>query len=101
MNRLESFKAKAEDTIFCKGDPSTYFYVIVRGSVEISNWADGQPNKTLTIGNCFGDLGIYNKTTRSATATALEDCELVGLPNQNFLKISLELSKRAQNDVFR
>jgi CRP-like cAMP-binding protein len=33
MNRLESFKAKAEDTIFCKGDPSTYFYVIVRGSV--------------------------------------------------------------------
>ena len=36
MNRLESFKAAQGQLIFAKGDPSNYFYVVVKGEVEIS-----------------------------------------------------------------
>lgn len=37
---------------------------------------------------------------RSATAKALSKTCLVGLKKENFLRISLELSKRAQAEVF-
>ncbi len=39
MNRLENFEARPEQTIFKKGDPSNYFYIIIQGSIEISHWS--------------------------------------------------------------
>lgn len=45
-------------------------------------------------------MGIYNKASRSATATAITQVELLGLKKDNFLRFSMELSKRAQREVF-
>jgi CRP-like cAMP-binding protein len=65
--------------------------------VEISEWALGEGSKVITRGDCFGDMGIYNKAVRSATATALSTVCLMGLKKANFLRFSLELSKRGQS----
>lgn len=100
MNRLENFEARPEQTIFKKGDPSNYFYIIIQGSIEISHWAEGQRSKILSRGSYFGDLGIYSKASRSATAKAITAAYLVGLRKENFLRISLQLSRRAQAEVY-
>jgi CRP-like cAMP-binding protein len=101
MNRLEKLSANPNQVIFRKGDPSAYFYIIIKGKVEISEWAEGEGTKTIARGDCFGDMGIYNKASRSATATAVTKVEVLGLKKENFLRVSLELSKRAQREVFQ
>ena len=85
----ENFEATVNQVIFKKGDPSSYFYIIISGSIRISDWAEGEDSKTLYRGSYFGDLGIYSKATRSATATAETTSYLVGLKKENFLRISL------------
>ena len=45
-------------------------------------------------------MGIYNKANRSATAKAVSTVFLLGLKKENFLRFSLELSKKAQSEVF-
>ena len=79
MSRLESLQANKGQTIFKKGDPSTYFYIITRGNVEISDWASGERSKVISRGESFGDMGIYNKACRSATATPVSHVYLLGL----------------------
>ena len=71
MNRLECLEANTNQVVFKKGDPSTYFYIIIQGKLEVSEWAEGEGSKTISRGDCFGDMGIYNKARRSATVTAL------------------------------
>jgi CRP-like cAMP-binding protein len=99
MNRLESFKTLPKQVIFKKGDPSDYFYIIIHGTIQISDIAEDKV-KTISRGTYFGDIGIYSKATRSATATSVTTTHLLGLKKENFLRISLELSKRAQAEVF-
>ena len=79
MSRLESLQANKGQTIFKKGDPSTYFYIIIQGNVEISDWASGERSKVISRGESFGDMGIYNKACRSATATPVSHVYLLGL----------------------
>ena len=43
----------------------------------------------LSRGDCFGDMGIYNKAVRSATATAASGVHLLGLKKEKFLRVSL------------
>ena len=51
----------------------------MRGNVEVSDWALGENSKLISRGECFGDMGIYNKATRSATVTAASTVYLLGL----------------------
>jgi CRP-like cAMP-binding protein len=58
INKLEKFVAEPGETIFKKGDPANYFYIIVEGVVQISGFAEGFEPKNLGRGECFGDLSI-------------------------------------------
>ena len=45
-------------------------------------------------------MAIYNKTLRSANAKALENCKLLGLRKDHFLRVTMELSKSSHQEVF-
>ena len=45
-------------------------------------------------------MAIYNKTLRSANAKALENCKLLGLRKDHFLRVTMELSKISHQEVF-
>jgi hemolysin D len=68
----------AGQLIFREGQPSTFAFLIVSGSVVVTK---GSPKgkmrlATLGAGEMFGEMGILDGSVRSATATAGEDTVL-------------------------
>lgn len=89
MPRFDMFRQQtngqsfgAGETIFRKGDPRTYMFVVLEGEVEI---AIG--NKVLEIvqpSGIFGEMAMIDGSPRTATATARSDCKLVPIDQQRF-----------------
>ncbi len=65
---------EAGEIIFREGDPADYAYVIHAGRVEIAKETGTGP-LTLALlgeGDMFGEMGVLDAATRSATARAVE-----------------------------
>lgn len=81
MSKTTYTKAfKKGEVIFKEGDAGECAYLIDSGSVEIqvSNLDDNStPVANLGVGDIFGEMAIIDGAIRSATAVALEGCELV------------------------
>ncbi|MFN3201787.1 MAG: Crp/Fnr family transcriptional regulator [Bradymonadia bacterium] len=76
----------AGSVLFREGDQSREMYVIVSGRVRISKQVR-QVDKviaTLPVGEFFGEMATLNRHPRSATATVLEDAELLVVPPEAF-----------------
>ena len=72
---MKSVMFGAGQTIFSQGDPSTYSYHILAGSVDIVVVGrDGKEKRVATVGTgeVFGEMGIIDPAPRSATAIARE-----------------------------
>jgi CRP/FNR family transcriptional regulator, cyclic AMP receptor protein len=75
--------------LFHEGDPGQEMYVIQSGRVELTR-AIGNEQKTLavlTTGEFFGEMALINHRPRSATATVLEDSQLLVLDKPTFEKM--------------
>jgi len=88
--------AEPNQIIFSKNDDSDYFYIVVEGLVCISDFGDNLGSKFIERGHYFGDLGLVNKAKRSATAKAIMKTKLLALKKDDFLRVSLELSRKIQ-----
>ncbi|MDK2956367.1 MAG: hypothetical protein PWQ57_1863 [Desulfovibrionales bacterium] len=71
-------------TIFKEGQPSNVAYMIKKGSVNICKNIN---NKKIILaklreGEIFGEMGVINKSQRTADAEAAEYCDLVILTEQ-------------------
>ena len=72
-----------DEILFEEGDPATAAFVIASGAVRISKAVLVESDRTLAVlrtGTFFGEAGVIDASPRSATATALETCEIVALP---------------------
>ena len=69
----------AGTVLFREGDPGREMYVIVSGRVRISKRVRDveKAMTTLPAGEFFGEMAILNDRARSATATVIEDAELM------------------------
>jgi CRP/FNR family transcriptional regulator, cyclic AMP receptor protein len=77
----ESFAAGAK--IFDEGDAADRVYLVKEGGVELTTGA----NHVLEIvgpGGIFGEMAVIERDTRSATAVAQTDCELVMIDRRRF-----------------
>ena len=80
----------AGDVIFHEGADGDGLYVIGAGLVQIA--ARSTPERThilsrMEAGDYFGEMSIFDGGTRSASATALEDCELNFVPMEAVLEL--------------
>jgi CRP/FNR family cyclic AMP-dependent transcriptional regulator len=70
------------EVIFAEGDSGDRLYVVIDGKVKLGvTSTDGREN-LLSVqgpGEMFGELSLFDPGPRTATATALTDCTLVGL----------------------
>jgi S1-C subfamily serine protease/rhodanese-related sulfurtransferase len=109
LGDVERRKFKAGEVIFHEGDdPHGEAYVIHAGAVEIRRRFDGT-EKTLTRlgeGELLGDLGLFRKAPRSASAVAAGDTELLIIKDErlewlirNRPQLTIELLKRLSNMV--
>ncbi len=80
---------RKDSVIFKEGDPGNLVYIIQSGRVQITK-ALGERTKVLSVlsrGEFFGEMALISDRPRSATATALEDCRLLGINSEMFFKI--------------
>jgi MFS family permease len=80
---LTTETASAGTAVVREGEVSDRFLVIVSGRVEVT--LDGEHVRFEGPGEFFGEIGLLRDVPRTATVTALDDCELAGLTREDFL----------------
>lgn len=75
----------AGSVIFECGDPADAVYVVLSGRVRIST-GEEDDDTIAEVGPCdyFGEQAALLRTTHSASAMAVEDCELMVIPKEYF-----------------
>lgn len=91
LEKLKSIAQKLEykkgDIIFCEGDPGDSMYLIQEGRIRLSYFISSDMEKTLLIldqDSLFGEMALIGVGTRSAKATAEEDCTLLAFQQASF-----------------
>ncbi len=77
---------KKGEFLFKEGDKAVHLYLIHSGKVQISKKI-GETNEEIQIlgeGEFVGEMSLINSAPRSATAIALEDCELISMDKESF-----------------
>ncbi|MEO7130596.1 MAG: MFS transporter, partial [Dermatophilaceae bacterium] len=78
----------AGERIIAQGDESDALWILADGTLTIS--AVSLDGKTLTLPDVVapgyvGELGLMNRTARSATVVTAEECRLVRIPGDEFI----------------
>lgn len=72
--------------LFREGDPGEEMYVIQSGRVQLTRRVRGREAHLATLppGEFFGEMAIVNNRPRSATATVIDDAELLVIDARTF-----------------
>ena len=105
LNELEKIihhrTYKTDEKVFFEGEPGVGMYVIQEGNVGIDKTEpDGKLKRlaSLSKGEFFGELALLDESPRSATATALEDTQILGLFRPDLLEL-IERKPRLGNKL--
>ncbi|MEI7429385.1 MAG: Crp/Fnr family transcriptional regulator [Betaproteobacteria bacterium] len=74
--------------VFEKGDPGSQMFAILQGRVKISSFSEDGKEVIFAIlesGDFFGETSLLDDLPRSATCTAIEDCQMITLERKNFI----------------
>ena len=89
---------RAGEAIFEKGDVGFELLVIKQGDVELR--IGERVLKTLGTGDIFGEMALVDDSTRSASAIALSEVEIVPISEKQFVDLIRETPSFAL-DVMR
>ena len=80
----EWVSVSAGTDVVAQGDDADSYYLVASGqlSVTIDGVVRAQP---LATGDGFGEIALLNRVARTATVTALEECELLVVSSADFL----------------
>jgi CRP-like cAMP-binding protein len=69
-----------------EGEPGTSFYILVRGTVEVTRLEGGQPRRIAKLqdGDCFGEMALLSNKPRNATIRTLTPCVCLSLKRDLF-----------------
>jgi CRP-like cAMP-binding protein len=75
------------EVIFRQGDTGECMFVIQKGEVEVFVDSDGKELTLRTMGanEFFGEMALFEKETRSATARAVGPAHVLTIDKKNFL----------------
>ncbi len=98
LARLAEVTTYASDQVIVReGDLGDALLVILRGSVAISR--DGRRVATLAAGETIGEMSILDHEPRSATATAIEETEVLEIGSDEFYEILHEHEEIAEGVI--
>jgi ATP-binding cassette subfamily B protein len=82
-------KFREDRVIVQQGDPGDRFYILARGSVEVSRIENGQSVwlAKLEDGDYFGEMALLSDQPRNATVRALTPCVCLSLPRYRFHRL--------------
>ena len=76
------------DELFHKGDPGGEIYIVVSGKLKAlttSVEGDDVVFSILGPGEVFGEVALLGATPRTATLSAIEDCQLLAIDRRDFM----------------
>lgn len=85
---VDYMKLPAGETLFRAGDPGDSLFIVQSGNVELYIKDTAGQKIVLTVagsGDTFGELSLLDSGARTATATALEESELLVLDRDDLL----------------
>lgn len=90
---VEQVTVRNGEMIFQQGDPGNAFYIIKSGTVNIVSETDGRQRTIAALGpgQSFGEMALLSGETRSASAVAAADTDLLRLGKEQFTAL-LEVS---------
>lgn len=86
-------KYAAGQMVFAKADLGNNFFIVKTGRIKIFTTVGGGKKKTfayLKKGDFFGEMSLLGGRTRSASAQAAEDSELLVISKKNFKRLIIE-----------
>lgn len=86
---MEERQARAGQKVFSEGDPGNELWVLIRGQIEITKSTLAGESFTVAklsdaMGVFFGEQALIDQDKRSATVSALADCEFLVLSRNSF-----------------
>lgn len=79
-----------DTTVFHQGEEGDFFYIIIKGEVEVfKRVATGEVSqlRVLERGGHFGEIALIRDIPRTASVRTLSPCEFVTFPRDEFLKL--------------
>ena len=104
FEKYERRTVKAGTVLFQEGDPGDVMYILLSGCITITKRVMENVDKTLNIleaGEYFGEMSLFLKENRTATATASEDSVLVELTLEKFKLLIQEHLEVGLNLMFQ
>jgi CRP-like cAMP-binding protein len=74
-------------SIFKEGEPGDCLFIVASGKVRISRIIPGSGEEALAVlqpGACFGEMAVFDRSTRSTDAIADTTCALVTISRSDF-----------------
>jgi len=87
------------ETIVSAGEIDQTFYVIVSGNATVFNVSE--PVKSLTVGDCFGELGLLSQQHRNTSIMASTDVLLMKISTSDLDNMSTALQAQFYKAVSR
>lgn len=86
---------KKGELLFKAGDASDGMYVLRRGQIQIFLEKAGNDVVLTTVaaGGMIGEMSLFDKKPRSASARAVEETEVTQISNEDFNKIAQQIPK--------
>lgn len=79
-DQLQEEAYVAGEEIFCRGDVADRMYIVLSGRIEIVlDEASGHVASALGPGEAFGEMGLFDRQPRSATARVAAHTEVLSL----------------------
>ena len=97
--KLRPVRARSGIAIFHADDSGSMMYIIIKGAVKIFIPSSDGREVVLAVqrtGDLFGEMSLLDDERRSASATALEDAEMVSLSRQDFQDVIWNHPEAAQ-----
>jgi CRP-like cAMP-binding protein len=91
----------ADDLIFREGDIGVYFYVILRGKVNIYKENSGRLLATLGSGKVFGEMAVLENQLRSATAVSITRTNLIAIEGRRLMEEYPHLTVKLLHNLVR
>jgi CRP/FNR family transcriptional regulator len=86
--RIRPRSYRRSEVIFRKDDPGTHLYLVLDGAVKIALPGEFGQEALVAImraGDFFGELALFDRSPRSATAVALDDTRAALLAGDDFI----------------
>lgn len=89
-NAVHTRNYAPQESIFKQGDPGSGMYIIIEGRVGIFlDIPNQQPKKLSELGegDFFGEIALLDASPRTASATAIENCTIIGFYRPDLMEI--------------